>query len=376
MNKSVLGEITLNLEKKDLISLISKIRKDIGHKDVEVDISNIIFNEESGTLLIITPDRPEKSVVIGKGGWVVGRLREELGVNSIHVEAYSDFIVPQYRMGLALVRLEEITAKYPHPYNKPLLNLINLLKARIENPYDIESLLTNYPLFNNQEDFQGERTQTEFRTVVALSGGVDSSSSLIIAKMLGFNPMAVTVNPGDIILPRYFRESVENLTQKLGVEHRYLEVDMSEVVTGSLEGQFHPCGRCSKVIEEAISDFTRDNHVPFLIYGDLLSTGAQSLQMEMNRSGDNSDGSGRWNNLGKGNFLRINLPALLSFKKGDVKKIAGRWGVKKRGGYGCPLIMEVHKKHPHMHRFSIQRVLRETRAGILEPGEALNQIKG
>ena len=86
----------MNLEKKDLVSLISKIRRDIGHKDVEVDISNIIFNEESGTLLIITPDRPEKSVVIGKGGWVVGRLREELGVNSIHVEAYSDFIVPQY----------------------------------------------------------------------------------------------------------------------------------------------------------------------------------------------------------------------------------------------------------------------------------------
>lgn len=410
IEQSASGEITLNLEKKDLISLISKIRRDIGHKDVEVDISNIIFNEESGTLLIITPDRPEKSVVIGKGGWVVGRLREELGVNSIHVEAYSDFIVPQYRMGLALTRLEDITAKYPYHYNKPLLNLINLLKARIENPYDIESLLSEYQLLNNhrnvqgdfQEDYQKESKKNEgsknilyksndslidatnkgnaeageFRTVVALSGGVDSSSSLIIAQMLGFNPLAVTVNPGDIILPRYFRESVESLTQKLGVEHRYLEVDMSEVVTGSLEGQFHPCGRCSKVIEEAISDFTMDNHIPFLIYGDLLSTGAQSLQMEMKSSGDNSDGSRIWDNLGKGNFLRINLPALLSFKKGDVKKIAGRWGVKKRGGYGCPLIGEVHKKHPHMQRFSIQRVLRETRAGILEPGEALDQIKG
>lgn len=392
------------MEKKDLISLISKIRRDIGHKDAEVHISDIIFDEEYGTLLIITPDRPEKSVIIGKGGWVVGRLREELGVNSIHVEAYSDFIVPQYRMGLALTRLEEITAKYHYSYSKPLLNLINLLKARIENPYDIESLLRKYQPLNNQGDFQGDyqnegsknilsksddglmddtedgSTETgEFKTVVALSGGVDSSSSLIIAKMLGFNPLAVTVNPGDIILPRYFRESVENLTLKLGVEHRYLEVDMSDVVKGSLEGQFHPCGRCSKVIEETIFDFTRDNHIPFLIYGDLLSTGAQSLQLEMNSSGEII--SGRENSLGKGdigkeNILRINLPALLSLKKGDVKKIAGRWGVKKRGGYGCPLIGEVHKKHPHMHRFSIQRVLRETRAGILEPGEALNQIQG
>ena len=68
----------MNLEKKDLKYLVSKIRRDIGHKDVEVDISDIIFDEESGMLLIITPDRPEKSVIIGKGGWVVGRLREEL----------------------------------------------------------------------------------------------------------------------------------------------------------------------------------------------------------------------------------------------------------------------------------------------------------
>jgi len=135
----------LKIEKNDLKSLIAQIRRDIGHKDVKVDILETLFDEPSGTLLIITPDRPEKSVVIGKGGWVVGRLREELGVNSIHVEAYSDFIVPQYRMELALAKLEKITLEYNHPYNKPLLNLIKLLKARIENPYGIESLLRSYP---------------------------------------------------------------------------------------------------------------------------------------------------------------------------------------------------------------------------------------
>lgn|GEM_PF-149025 len=380
----------MNLEKKDLISLISKIRRDIGHKEVEVAISDIIFDEELGTLLIITPDRPEKSVIIGKGGWVVGRLREELGVNSIHVEAYSDFIVPQYRMRLALARLENITSEYIPQYNEPLLNLINLLKARIENPYDFESVLRNLNLgeFPVIPPGSGEALENnteidpdQFKSVVALSGGVDSSTSLIVAKMLGFHPLAVTVNPGHIILPRYFRESVENLTQMLGVQHQYLEVDMKEVIEGSLEGRFHPCGRCSKTIEETVFDFTRDNNIPFLIYGDLLSTGAQSLQLELNSSGKGTssgietNSSGIETNLVKGNILRINLPALLSLKKGDMKKVAGSWGVKKRGGYGCPLIGEVHKKHPHMRRFSIQRILRETRAGILEPGEALDQIK-
>ncbi|HEX7468501.1 MAG TPA: ATPase, partial [Methanobacterium sp.] len=45
-----------------------------------------------------------------------------------------------------------------------------------------------------------------------------------------------------------------------------------------------------------------------------------------------------------------------------------------RCGYGCPLINEVHKMHPHMRRYSIQRILRETRAGVLEPGQALSLI--
>jgi len=363
----------LKIEKNDLKSLIAQIRRDIGHNDVEVDIMETLFDEPSGTLLIITPDRPEKSVVIGKGGWVVGRLREELGVNSIHVEAYSDFIVPQYRMELARAKLEKITQEYPHPYNKPLLNLIKLLKARIENPYSIESLLRSYPSLESKiqdtpvKGSGQDKKRPQFQSVVALSGGVDSSASLIIAQMLGFHPLAVTVNPGDIILPRYFRDYVESLTQNLGVEHRYLEVDMQEVIYGSLEGRFHPCGRCSKIIEKAVLDFAGDNHIPFLIYGDLLSTGAQSLQWEEVRGE---------NNLKTGKILRINLPALLSLKKGDVKKVAGSWGVKKRGGYGCPLIGEVHKKHPHMRRYSIQRVLRETRAGILEPGEGLDQIQG
>lgn len=393
----------MEFKKEDIIDLIKKIRRDIGHKDVDIDISTIIFDEDSSTLLIITPDRPLKSVVIGKGGWVVGRLREEMEVNSIHVEAYSDYIVPLYQMKLALDKLEKIIPEYESPLSEPLINLAELLAMRIENPYDIEPLLKNFnenlpgsvlqddpsniesnvSLSEQQRissnvqsgvslseqqgissDIEGDNSSNNqtfennnFKAVVALSGGVDSSSSLLIAQLLGFKPIAVTVNPGDIILPKYFRQSVENLTQKLGIEHRYLEVEMDEVVKGALAGTFHPCGRCSKVIEEALFQFTKKNNIPFLIYGDLLSTGDQAFQKEEN-------------------ILRINLPALLALKKGDVKKIAGKIGVEKKGGYGCPLIGEVHRKHPHMRQFSIQRVLRETRAGALEPGEALNQIKG
>lgn len=358
----------MNIEKTDLISLITKIREEIGHKPVEINIQDIFFDENSGNLLIITPDRPEKSVVIGKGGWVVGRLREELKINSIHVEAYSDFLVPQYRMELALDKLEKIIPEYKLPEKRALINLSHFLQARINNPYDIDFLLNKLNHIPPEED--------QFKTVVALSGGVDSSASLIIAKMLGFNPVAVTVNPGNIILPSYFRETAENLTRKLGVEHQYLKVDMEEVIEGSLKGRFHPCGRCSKIIEDAVFAFAKDNNIPFMVYGDLLSTGTQSLQLEIGSHEAVSNITKEDVLNAEEGVLRINLPALLSLKKGEVKNIAARLGVGKKGGYGCPLLVEVHKKHPHMRRFSIQRILRETRAGMLEPGEALDQITG
>ena len=148
---------------------------------------------------------------------------------------------------------------------------------------------------------------------------------------------------------------MEKLSSKLNVKHHYVEVEMDDIIKDSLAGRFHPCGRCSKVIKEAVLDYAKEVDVPFLIYGDLLTTGSGSIVQEEG-------------------IVKINLPAMLSVNKGEIKNIASKYGVLKKGGYGCPLINEVHKKYPHMRKFSIQRVLRETRAGILEPGEALEMI--
>jgi uncharacterized protein len=344
----------MRLEKKDIINAISKIRDEIGHEDIEPDITNIIFNKEKSQLLIITSDRPEKSLVIGKGGWVVGKLKERLKVKQIHVESYSDIIMRKYRMKLALKKLEEIMGAYDNQTNEPLVNLRNLLKKRIEYPYNMDDLLVD---IENKINITSQKSvkSNSHKAIVALSGGVDSSFALVIAQIMGFEPLAVTVDPGDIILPRYFRDSVENLTRNLRVEHHYLKVDMTQEIKGALEGRYHPCGRCSNVIEKAVLEYANNEKIPFLIFGDLLATGAQSL-------------------VKKGDVLRINLPAQLSATKGETKTLAGKYGVSPTGGYGCPLLGEVKKKYSYMNRFSIQRVLRETRAGILEPGEALDMI--
>jgi len=336
---------SLKLTKKEITDAVCKIRKEIGHEKVKPGIKEIDLDEKSKRLLILTWDRPEKSIVIGKGGWVVGRLKEKLNLKSIHVEAYPDILLKEHKIELSLNKLKEVL-EVPEFKNSPVINLCELLKLRLENIYDFDFILSKMGNIEESESHQA---------VVALSGGVDSSFSLIVAKFLGFNPVAVTVNPGSIILPKYFQNNVENLSKQLNVKHEYLKVDMSEIIKDSLEGRFHPCGRCSKVIKEAVLEYTKEMNISSLIYGDLLSTGSQSIVFE------------------KG-ILKINLPAMLSTSKGEVKNISSQYGVLKKGGYGCPLVNEVHKKYPHMRRYSIQRVLRETRAGVLEPGEALEMI--
>jgi uncharacterized protein len=322
-------------------------------------LEKVIYDAGTGNLIIIAPDRPEKSAVIGKGGWVVGRLREELGVNSIHVDAYSDLLIRIYRMEIALKKLEKLVQSMDDHNKQPLKNLQDLLRIRIDNLggfnflVNYESELDIIKNISVKKDFT--KHPGDHKAMVALSGGVDSSFSLIIAKLMGFNPIAVTVDPGNIILPQYFRNNVENLSKALNVPHEYIDVDMSMVVEDSLEGKIHPCGRCSQTIETALLDHAKKSGIPFLIFGDFLATGYQStVQVE--------------------SFYRINLPAMLSATKGETKSLASYFGIKSRGGYGCPLIKEVHKLHPHMRRFSIQRVLRETRAGVLEPGQALDLI--
>ncbi len=343
----------MKVNKKDIINRISRIRDEIGHENLKPVIKDVIFNEEIGELLIITSDRPEKSLIIGKGGWVVGKLKEELDVNKIHVESYSDILIRKYRMKLACTKMNEIMGYYKtEELKEPLENLFNFLKNRIEYPYSLDFLLKN---LNSNSEASLNLASNEPLSVVALSGGVDSSFSLIIAKLMGLKPVAVTVNPGDIILPKYFRENVEKLSKKLNVTNKYIEVNMNPIVEGSLEGRYHPCGRCSKLIEKNILDYTQKSGIPLMIFGDLLATGSHSMNF-------------------KGDILRINLPALLSATKSETKDLSGKFDVYPTRNYGCPLLGEVQKKYEYMRRFSIQRILRETRAGVLESGEALDMI--
>jgi predicted PP-loop superfamily ATPase len=347
----------LEIKKKDLIIQIENIRAEIGHESAEVNIKEVFFDSEKGEMVIITPDRPDKSAVIGKGGWVVGRLKETLGVNKIHVESFTDVIVRQYRMELALKKIKTLLSEEKFSNPQPVMEIQNLLSEKINkiSHFDFFEYFNQNGL-NDISDLKSTNIESDnYGAVVALSGGVDSSFSLIMANWLGFNPIAVTVDPGSIILPRHFKDNINTLVNELGVKHEYIDLDFTDFVNESFEGRFHPCGRCSKKIHGAVMEYAKKNNINTVIFGDLISTGGQSV-------------------IYKEKIIRINLPALLGVSKQELQKVTTVYGVKKSSSFGCPLLGEVQKKFPHMRRYSIQRVLRETRAGVLEPGEALDLI--
>ena len=198
-----------------LLKHVNRIRKEIGHEEVEIEVKEVLFDHETNELWIITNDRPDKSAIIGKGGWVVGRLREELGIGSIHVESYSDFLQKEYRMNLSLNKLESYVKANQNKLDFGTLialnNLIDILKIKLENLYSFNF----YNYFKKLEEspysyFEAEKPVA----VVALSGGTDSSFSLVLAKKLGFNPIAITVDPGTIVLPNQFRHNIDKLTNE------------------------------------------------------------------------------------------------------------------------------------------------------------------
>lgn len=377
-------------DKTALLNHINRIRNEIGHEKVNIDIKDVLYDRDSNEMWIITNDRPDKSAIIGKGGWVVGRLREELEINSIHVESYSDFLQKEYRMELSLNKLNsfvkenfnviDVEDKLNYGSFLALSNLIDILKIKLDNLYSFNF----YKYFKDLDESPYDYFESEKPVaVVALSGGTDSSFSLILAKRLGFNPIAITVDPGTIVLPNQFRQNIDKLVSELDVPHEYIEVDYAELIEESFTGRFHPCGRCSKVIEETVYRYAIENDVPIVIFGDMLATGSQCITEQFINfdedlpnidENDENNVHDIDNEIDKNKVIRLNLPASLSVSKLENKSLTSHYNLSKFKGFGCPLLYEVHKKFPHMKKYSIQRILRETRSGVLEPGEALDLI--
>jgi predicted PP-loop superfamily ATPase len=288
---------------------------------------HILEISENEEISIIAADRPDKAVVIGPGGYIAGNLAKR-HQKPLSITAHTDSMIQDFRKS----------------ESERLLHLMDVQGPHAEIVESLESLLNKIPC-----------AKKEITMAVALSGGRDSLASAVILKDL-FNIQAFTVYPSDMILPRHVRDSIDESVRILDINHEYIPADFTGIIEKSLDGRIHPCGHCHRTTTHIILKECSARKIPAVTFGELLPTGSQSLRMAENT-------------------LIVNLPAFLALSKRDTTEIASK--IKKYTSFtlGCPLLKAVHRRYPSMRYATAKRILREVRAGILEPGEALTYLK-
>ncbi|WP_456398692.1 hypothetical protein [Palaeococcus sp. (in: euryarchaeotes)] len=102
---------------------IERIRRENGFEVVPFVIEDVIYDESEGRLFIIGQDRADKSAIIGNS-FVIGKLKEKLGVKQITVYSNLDLLLRKRELEKNMNLIEGTFLEF----------LIPLLKAELNYP--------------------------------------------------------------------------------------------------------------------------------------------------------------------------------------------------------------------------------------------------
>ena len=95
MHGAVQGDLMFT--KEFIAEKVREIRKRYGFEEVPFFIDEVIYDSEGDKLFIIARDRSDKSAIIGNS-FVIGKLREELGVKQVTVYSKLDLLIKRKRV--------------------------------------------------------------------------------------------------------------------------------------------------------------------------------------------------------------------------------------------------------------------------------------
>ncbi len=321
--------------------LLARIREEQGlNRGVQPRIS-AIRTREADAMEIVVPDRAEKSMCLGPGGSIVARLAQELQKH-ITVVAIEDEIIHRHRLHTTMVRIKEIW--------KDLNANQKVFVQRLKET--IEKRLRKQPV-------HGFSTLREPTPAVALSGGVDSCATMILIKEMGLRPVGITVELLEEYNNYLAQRRASDICRALDCRQIVVKgsVEFREVIERTLEGRIHPCGDCHGLIISHALEEAETHDLDILVTGELLPTGRQSL-------------------VWRDEMLLVHLPAALALTKYNTRLLCKKKGFKTGPiRFGCSLLRCVHAKAWKGIQPSIYRVLRETQANVLTPGQSIQYIK-
>lgn len=332
------------MEPDKITQNIRSIREDLGYKrgvDPIIDESHVGVN---GHIIAVVPDRAEKSLCLGPGGWIVAEFAKRTG-SSITFYGRDELALRRQRLIAALTRLKDIEEQAEIDLQPFLRMLSSSVRSSISFP--------RRPLV----DMAGIRTKGEI--AVALSGGMDSAASLVLCREWSPCIVAMTADLGPEVLSEDEKRHITSWCNSLEILHEFLSIqeEIEPIHISARFGDIHPCGACHEKIIRRIRDRARRRGIGIVITGELLPTGRQSIEYE-------------------NDLLVIHLPALFSLSKHDTKTIFQETELRQvDNGFGCRFLTSLHSHGWAMVGPSLFRVLRELEAGILTTGQALEFSK-
>jgi len=100
--------------KEEIAERINRIREDNGFPTVPFVIDEVRYDEEEDKLFIIAKDRSDKSAIIGNS-FVIGKLREELGIKQVTVYSKLDLIIKGKKLEENLRRIKNTFLEFLTP---------------------------------------------------------------------------------------------------------------------------------------------------------------------------------------------------------------------------------------------------------------------
>ncbi len=320
---------------------VQTIRNALDYKrGVAPIVSDIIETEDQ--LHVIVPDRSEKSLLIGPGGRIAAKLSDTFR-KAITIHSKNELLLREEKLGMTLQRISDVL-QYSSVNQRQILQQ---LRKEVQRERDYPRMQINM-----------KRDDTDMRVAVAFSGGVDSGAALYWATRKSMSVISLTADLGYQVMDDSQKIAVRKLAEKLGASQRFIDAtsEVDKIFEDALKGKIHPCGQCHSITMECMRNSARDLGFDVLLTGELLPTGRQSIEL-------------------LDDLTVIHLPAALSLSKYRNREISSRLGISEgQERFGCRLLSRCHQQGWKMIGPSIYRVLRESEAGVLTTGQALQQI--